>query len=282
MPFARPASFRPFRQPGGKRDFAKRASGFVKRALDVPGIPYLWIACAAAAALMIVTGGFHTGDLALGSRTGFWLLLMGWNALKWQALFALFIRRNADWLPVSLAGSIPLNLTLPIEIALAGHAVGAPMPAPAGEIWMRAAAISLGIFAVSASLGWVAYRRARPAVIMQGGLLARARIDPGSLLAIQAEDHYCRVHCREGASALIHYRFGDALDEVAGIDGTQVHRGAWVAAGAVRGAIREGRRWELLLAGGQRVPVSATHLPQARARGWIRSNRRDPCVSPAR
>jgi DNA-binding LytR/AlgR family response regulator len=101
------------------------------------------------------------------------------------------------------------------------------------------------------------------------GLLQRARIDPAALAAIEAEDHYCRVHHRVGTSALIHYRFGDALEEVSGIEGTQVHRGAWVAADAVEGAARDGRRWELMLAGGGRVPVSATYLPQARARGWL-------------
>lgn len=270
MPSARTA-FRRDAAPGGKDGFAKRASGFVNRALALPGFPYLWIACCAAAALMIVTGGFHTGELPLGRRTGFWLLLMGWNALKWQTLFALFVRKDSDWLRVSLAGGIPLNLLLPLEIALAGRAVGTTMAAPAIDIWGRAFAISVMIFAVCALVGWLVYRKARPRPLAANGLLARARIDPAALVAIEAEDHYCRVHHRGGASALIHYRFGDALEELAGVEGIQVHRGAWVAAEAVESAARDGRRWELVLTGGQRVPVSATYLPEARARGWLRT-----------
>ena len=102
------------------------------------------------------------------------------------------------------------------------------------------------------------------------GLLGRARVNAETLAAIEAEDHYCRVRRTDGSDALIHYRFGDALAEVAEIEGQQVHRGAWIAQGAVTGALRDGRRWHLLLGDGTRVAVSATHLPQVRARGWLR------------
>lgn len=254
-----------------KRGFAKAARGFAKRAMALPGFPYLWIACAAAAGLMTVTGGFHTSELPLGTRALFWILLMGWNALKWQILFALFVRKQSDWWRVSLIGGVPLNLALPVEIALAGRLVGVSMAAPALAVWGRAAAISLGIFLTCALVGWMLWRRNRPSPIPAQGLLARARIDPAQLAAIEAEDHYCRVHSQGGTSALIHYRFGDALGEVAGLEGMQVHRGAWVAAAAVAGAARDGRRWDLLLAGGQRVPVSATYAAEVRARGWLRA-----------
>jgi hypothetical protein len=257
----------------GKRGFAKRALPFAKRAWPkkpVPGFPLLWIACAAAAALMIVTGGFGTGQLPLGPRIGFWLALMGWNALKWQALFAWAVRKPSDWPRAALIGSIPLNLPLPYEIWLCGRLVGVAMAAMPLDVWARAAAISAVIFAVCALVAWTLLRRIRP-VRAETGLLARARIAADALAAIEAEDHYCRVHRRDGTSALLHYRFGDALEEVAGLDGLQVHRGAWVAAAAVEGAAREGRKWRLLLAGGGSVPVSATYAAEARARGWLRA-----------
>ena len=111
------------------------------------------------------------------------------------------------------------------------------------------------------------FKRRKPAA---NGLLARARVSAETLAAIEAEDHYCRVHRTDGSEALIHCRFGDALAEVAGIQGEQVHRGAWIAQHAVIGAICEGRRWHLLLGDGTRVAVSATYLPRVRARGWLR------------
>jgi DNA-binding LytR/AlgR family response regulator len=101
-------------------------------------------------------------------------------------------------------------------------------------------------------------------------LLARARVAPEALVAIQAEDHYCRVRRRDGSSALVHYRFADAMTEVAALDGAQVHRGTWVAAAALRGAVRERRRWRLLLADGSSVPVSTSRVAETRSRGWLK------------
>ncbi|TGX42546.1 LytTR family transcriptional regulator [Sphingomonas naasensis] len=222
---------------------------------------------------MVVTGGFGTGRLALGSRIGFWLLLMAWNAFKWQLWFAWRVRKPADWPRASLAGTLVLNLSLPVEIALCGAAVGEPMRFDPLETWSRALAISAVIIVVASLVAWVLLRRpAAPAAgVPADGLLGRARVAPEALAAVEAEDHYCRVHRRDGHSALIHYRFGDALAELAGLDGAQVHRGVWVAAGAVEGAERDGRRWRLRLAGGAAVPVSATYAPEARRRRWLRA-----------
>ncbi|WBY06730.1 hypothetical protein PIB19_14450 [Sphingomonas sp. 7/4-4] len=49
-----------------------------------------------------------------------------------------------------------------------------------------------------------------------------------------------------------------------------MHRGAWVAADAVEGAERDGRRWRLRLAGGAAISVSATYAAEARRRQWLR------------
>lgn len=282
----------PFRAepPPGKRGFAKAASAFAKRArrlAKLPGFPVLWIASAAAAALMTVTGGFGTGDVAVGHRAGFWALLMGWSALKWQVWFAVTVRRPEDWMRAAAIGAILLCLPLPIEIALCARAMGfdGMMPDAFGT-WGRALAIGsvvlVTILVVTRAIGH------RPFVTVADnayapppdGLLARARIAPEALTAIEAEDHYCRVHHRDGTSALIHYRFGDALGEVAGLEGAQVHRGAWVAAAAVEGAERDGRRWDLVLEGDRRIAVSATYVAEARRRGWLRGGRQS-CGKPA-
>lgn len=103
------------------------------------------------------------------------------------------------------------------------------------------------------------------------GILARAGIaDPSDLLSIRAEDHYCRLVVRNGGSVLAHYRFRDAVRDLAHLDGAQVHRGAWVADHAVTGGQREGRRWSLKLADGTSVPVSETSVALCRGRGWLR------------
>lgn len=259
----------------GKRGFANRVRGFVNRvgpSRPLPAFPYLWIAGLAAAALMIVTGGFRTGAMPLGYRIPFWLLLMGWSTAKWQLWFYLTVRKPQDWVWSSAASALVLALPIPFEIRLIARLIGLDGAAPSVfETWGRALAVGVSIFLASMLVLWWLGRRVAPAAAEPpvSGLLARARAEPDTLAAIEAEDHYCRVRRRDGSTALIHYRFGDALGEVAGIDGLQVHRGAWVAAQAVTGAAREGRRWHLLLDDGSKLAVSATHLPAVRARGWL-------------
>lgn len=271
MPSSRTASLRPS-GTAYKRSFAKRAFDFVKRA---PGFPILWIAGMTAAGIMIVTGGFGTGAMPLGQRIGFWLVLMGWSSLKWQLWFLATVRKQTDWIWAAAIGGVLLCLPLPIEIRLAARVVGIDngFADPVGT-WTRALAIGAVIFAaivlVLATTGRLPIFRPKPVAPPAEGLLARARVSAETLAAIMAEDHYCRVRRRDGSDALIHYRFGDALAEVAELGGAQVHRGAWIAEGAVEGAVRDGRRWLLLLGDGTRVAVSATYLGEVRARGWLR------------
>lgn len=79
-----------------------------------------------------------------------------------------------------------------------------------------------------------------------------------ALIAIEAEDHYLRVHTDRG-NALIHRGFGDALSQVSAFDGLQVHRSWWVARDAVKRLERNGDRLSIELTNGLRVPVSRTY-----------------------
>lgn len=88
------------------------------------------------------------------------------------------------------------------------------------------------------------------------------------LIAIEAHDHYLRVHTDAGPE-LITLRFADALDELARAHGWRVHRSWWVAADAV-----EAVRWrrgggEIDLATGLTAPVSRTYSPVLKEAGWF-------------
>jgi DNA-binding LytR/AlgR family response regulator len=88
------------------------------------------------------------------------------------------------------------------------------------------------------------------------------------LIALEAEDHYLRVHTDAG-SALILMRLSDAVQETGGEDGARCHRSWWVARHAVRSARRHGSVMRLHLDGGLEVPVSRSYLPALRSAGWI-------------
>jgi hypothetical protein len=100
-------------------------------------------------------------------------------------------------------------------------------------------------------------------------LLARL---PGRLgqevIALQAEDHYVRVHTVLGSDLLL-MRFADAVAEAEGIDGLRVHRSWWVAKAAVVSAKAEGRRAVLTLTTGLEVPVTRESVPEVRRAGWL-------------
>jgi hypothetical protein len=88
------------------------------------------------------------------------------------------------------------------------------------------------------------------------------------LIAVEAHDHYLKVHTDAGAE-LVTLRFADALDELARVHGWRVHRSWWVAADAV-----EGVRWrrgagEMCLVGGLMAPVSRTYAPVMKEAGWF-------------
>src|SRR5689334_16904819 len=95
--------------------FANAARNFVDRAkARLPGFAWLTLGAAAAAILMIVVGALGTWTMPIGTRAAFWALLMGWNAIKWQAWFALTVREHSDWWRASIGGALLLNLSLPL------------------------------------------------------------------------------------------------------------------------------------------------------------------------
>jgi hypothetical protein len=88
------------------------------------------------------------------------------------------------------------------------------------------------------------------------------------VVALQAEDHYVRVHTLAGSTLLL-MRLADAIHELDGLDGLRVHRSWWVARSAVEAARPEGRRAALSLKGGLTVPVTRDAVPEIRRAGWL-------------
>ena len=88
------------------------------------------------------------------------------------------------------------------------------------------------------------------------------------LLALEMEDHYVRAHTAKG-STLVLLRMRDAVAELDGIEGEQVHRSWWVARGAVADVERDGRNLRLVLDNGIAAPVSRANVSLLKERGWF-------------
>jgi hypothetical protein len=88
-------------------------------------------------------------------------------------------------------------------------------------------------------------------------------IDLQQLLAVEAYDHYIKIHTAEG-SEILHYRFRDAVNELAKVPGLQVHRSWWVAQTHQAELIREKQSYRLQLNEALDVPISRTYIKEVR------------------
>ena len=88
------------------------------------------------------------------------------------------------------------------------------------------------------------------------------------VLAVEAEDHYLRVHTDAG-DELITARFGDALSELSRAPGFQTHRSWWVAADAIDEVRWLRGRGEAKLKCGLVVPISRSQAGPLKAAGWF-------------
>jgi hypothetical protein len=99
--------------------------------------------------------------------------------------------------------------------------------------------------------------------------LARLSPDLGQdIVRLAMQDHYIEVVTDKG-SELILMRLSDAIGELEGIDGLQVHRSHWVAHSGITGSEKDRERHYLLTQDGGRVPVSRSFRKAAKEAGLI-------------
>jgi hypothetical protein len=163
--------------------------------------------------------------------------------------------------------SIPRYRGRIMELSAPGGATGKPTPAPAEQ----AAQVPAGgepIVSPSAE--------AADAALSDAGILRQVPPKLGKdIVALQAEDHYVRVYTLAG-SALVRYRFKDAVEELRGLSGRRVHRSFWVRDQYVKGTRSLGDGLEIVMTTGLRVPVSRAY------RSAVRSIAVDPAAAPIR
>lgn len=89
------------------------------------------------------------------------------------------------------------------------------------------------------------------------------------MVALEAEDHYLRVHFEGGGSTLILMRLSDAIAELPANTGAQTHRSWWVAKDAVRGVTKGDGRATLTLTTPLEAPVSRSFYKALNDAGWL-------------
>ena len=76
-----------------------------------------------------------------------------------------------------------------------------------------------------------------------------------NIIHIRSEDHYVIVRLDDGSTHRLLMRLSDAIDEMDGVEGTQVHRSHWVANSANKGFEKSEGKWIVRLSVNDVVPV---------------------------
>lgn len=103
-------------------------------------------------------------------------------------------------------------------------------------------------------------------------------VDSRSVLCLQMEDHYVRVHTAAG-SRLVLATLQQAIASVENGRGLQVHRSWWVANDAVAEVLSDGRNLRLRLTNGVVAPVARSAVAAVREAGWLSRGIRDQAAA---
>lgn len=230
---------------------------------------------AALGLVMAQLGPYRTGEAPQPLRTVYWLIAIVGSGLAGIALdTVLGPRVRGFWLRIA---AMSLAVTPPVTLFI--YALNAWMLGLPRRPWLlpQLAWQVLVVLLLLMSLRALAWRRIvetrtiiEPPLpdadrALRLRLSARRRV--ARLIAIEAEDHYVRVHTDAG-SELVSMRFSEALEALSRADGFRLHRSWWVAADAI-----ETVRWkrgggEARLGEGIVAPVSRSYAGAVKRGGW--------------
>jgi hypothetical protein len=240
-------------------------------------------AVGAALALLGPFGTFLNGGL--GVRLAYWI------GLLWVSMLFYF---PSIWAGLRLSArfDLPPWFGLASTVAVASVPMAGVARFAARLVWTRSVAgmsvldwygetliVALPLcFAYAAVKGLLRPQRSipleanAPAEDEGGGSLRfLTRLPPRlgrDLICLQMEDHYVRAHTAVG-SDLILIPLHQAVAELKGLEGLQVHRSWWVSRSAVVEVERDGRSVRLKLRNGVSAPVSRRAVAALKSAAWI-------------
>jgi len=214
-----------------------------------------------------VLGPFQTSAMPFALRALYWLLCIGSGWILVLALLSLVLMhpRFDEW-----------SAALRVAFAVAFASVPIGLIVMWAERNLRgndpAVTIMINVFFVCALIGGLMYMRvmARLGLAVQAqpqqtpAFYARLPFELGtSIISLSAQDHYIEVTTTKG-STLILLGLSDAIEELAGLDGLQIHRSHWVAKEAALKLRRKSGKLMLELVDARLLPVSRTYGPTVR------------------
>jgi hypothetical protein len=221
---------------------------------------------------MSILGPYNSHALGV---PGVWFYWTGLMALGWfsgRIFTPLLSRIYPDLQPFLGALILSTLVALPVSTAVViiQAVLGPPFTLPQlPYVFFLVWVVSVAVTLVSVYMERAQADAAAPAGGIGSGLAEKLppRMRRAPILALQAEDHYLRVHTEAG-DCLILMRLSDAIAAVEALDGARTHRSWWVARDAVTAVARSDGRATLTLSNGVQAPVSRTYSPRLREAGW--------------
>lgn len=231
---------------------------------------------AVAAVFLAFSGAFGMDQLSLPGRLAYWAGTLTAGTV-WGGLVSRFAYPSRDasgdmWLRTLLYALIIAGPITLLVFVVNRYLLHSPIPLRAlASLFVSVALVTLVMTAVNV----LAARGRAEALAGETApspprFLERLplKLRGADIWAVESEDHYLRLHTSKGQD-LILLRLADAVAELEGIEGAQVHRSWWVARDAIADARRGDGRATLTLKDGSEVPVSRTYAKLLRDRGWI-------------
>jgi len=238
--------------------------------------------------LLAFVGALGTDILPLPQRVLYWEILMLSGAMiglgvseavdKWERL------QSRPWVKIPL---IALLIAVPLTFVVIGTgSIFFQTPPPSietslimfaitGVICLAMTTINFLIHPPSAAASPATLTVDHSAPVAESAANSRfaERLPSGfgekQLIALEAEDHYLRVHFADGSSTMILMRLSDAISELPDNTGARTHRSWWVARDAVQGASRNDGRATLTLTAGIKAQVSRSYYKHLVEKGWF-------------
>lgn len=228
-------------------------SELVRRVLS-PRVLATWFLVAS---IMSVTGPFGTyRGLMFEARLAYWATIAGlaislgtlvfYISGRWWARYPFFWR-------LMLATVLFTLIFTPLQRALMLKVRGPVTDLPHQVLIITMLPLAVGLVKylwLGPEVSWPQKSAASPRLFRR-----LAPDQRGDLLHLSVNDHYVVVLTSQARTQLL-MRFSDAIAELDGLDGMQVHRSHWVARAAVRGGTRRNGKLFLVLSDGSEVPVS--------------------------
>ncbi len=231
-----------------------------------------WLAMAAAAGLLTLSGPFGTLDYPLSTRVVYWAIVVVASYVCGHTggvIAGEFLSKTMA-LPlriclIALGSSVPASLVVVLATYIAEPQ---SMPNPL-VLWFYVFAVCLAYVGLLMSIrpGPDDAMGAESPELPQPALIDRLpRHLRGRLLHLEVSDHYVEITTDKGRSMVL-MRLADAMRETAPTAGLQVHRSHWVALDAVRKSARQAGKPVLELEDGAIVPVSRSYVAAVKAAG---------------